>query len=56
MTETVNWLPDDAEVFRASGDVVCEVCQKKLYDHPQYRYPSDMGAAVKGCDGRYYHL
>lgn len=50
------WLPENAEVHRASGEYVCEVCNKEFYAHPQYRYPTDTNFAVKGCDGVYYHL
>jgi hypothetical protein len=42
--------------LRASGDYVCDACGKKLYDHPRHVYLSGMGGAVKGCDGRFYHL
>lgn len=50
------WLPEGVEVTRASGMVICDTCQKELYAHPQYRYPTDTNSAVRGCDGRYYHL
>ena len=50
-------LPEDAEVLRASGDYVCPACGNKLYDHDYYAYNKDgNGGAVKGCDGRFYHL
>ena len=50
-------LPDETEVFRASGDHICDVCGKKLYDHARYRYPmEESGCLVKGCDERFYHL
>lgn len=49
------FLPEDAEVIRTSGLYICEICGKQLYDHPQYRYPIT-NSAVKGCDGKFYHL
>jgi hypothetical protein len=56
VTTDRRWLPEDAEVFRASGLYKCEVCGRILYEHPRYRYPSGTNDAVKGCDGRFYHL
>jgi hypothetical protein len=50
-------LPENAEVLRASGDYVCPTCGKIFYDHEHYAYqPDGNGGAVKGCDGRFYHL
>lgn len=48
-------LPDDATVFRASGEYPC-VCGKPLDGHPKFAYPTGMKHVVKGCDGIYYHL
>jgi hypothetical protein len=36
-------LPLDAEVYRASGRVPCEVCGKDIDRHPSFAYPSGMG-------------
>jgi hypothetical protein len=44
---------------RASGDVLCETCGKKYYDHPMYRKALDWnGNAVLNelCDGRLVKL
>ncbi len=49
-------LSDGAEVRRASGHYVCEVCGKTLDEHPTEAYPTGMKHVVKGCDGIYYHL
>ena len=49
-------LPEDAEVFRASGEVVCGTCGKMLKDHERFAYPWGECWAVQGCDGAYYHL
>lgn len=51
-------LPDNIEVFRASGLCRCEICNIIYYDHPKFRYGNDIesGTVVLGCDGRYYHL
>lgn len=48
-------LPEDAEVFRASGDYVCEVCGHIFYDHQKFNYPTS-GFVVRGCDSVFYHL
>ncbi len=56
MIDIKETLPDDAEVFRASGNYICEVCGIEYRKHPRYQYPSGMGSVVKGCDGRFYHL
>lgn len=50
------YLPKDVEVTRASGDVICSECGNDLYSHREYEYPSGLGNAVRGCDGRYYHV
>lgn len=49
-------LPDDAEVLRASGEVLCSSCGKLLRDHKRFAYKSGMGSCVQGCDGLFYHL
>jgi len=50
-------VPEEVEVLRASGEFRCETCGKFLYDHPRYLYRiGQEGSAVKGCDGRFYHL
>ncbi len=53
-------LPEGVEVIRANGLLKCHHCYKLLYDHPKYRYKWGTGledaTAVKGCDGRFYHL
>lgn len=49
-------LPDDVEVFRASGRVVCQQCGFYLREHVMFAYPSGAGHAVRGCDGKFYHL
>lgn len=49
-------LPDGAEVFRASGDCLCEGCGKPFRDHPHLAYPGGMGHAVRDCGGSYLHL
>lgn len=49
-------LPPDVEVFRASGDCICQVCNLTYYDHPRYAYESGLGECVRACDGRYLHL
>ena len=36
---------------RACGDVLCDVCQKKLYDHPTY----STGLTLD-CNGNLLHL
>lgn len=56
--------PCEAEVIRASGDAVCEVCKKIFYDHPRcpgsyVPGPSEFSGyfdAVVACDGRHLHL
>ena len=49
-------LPEGSEVFRASGEIECDQCGKKLREHIKYAYPTGLGHCVKGCDGRFYHL
>jgi len=50
-------VPEEAEVLRASGDYICPTCGKTLYEHPRHVYHADReGGAVKGCNGRFYHL
>jgi hypothetical protein len=49
-------LPEDAEVFRASGDVICDKCNLPLRDHEMFAYPTGMKHVYRGCDGKYYHL
>lgn len=49
-------LPEDAEVFRCSGDCICDVCGKEFRDHPQFAYPTGMQHCVRLCDGTYCHL
>ena len=49
-------LPEGAEVFRASGDCLCEVCGKPYREHEKYAYPSGMGHCVRDCQGHYLHL
>lgn len=49
-------LPDDAEVLRAGGEYICEICGLPFYDHPMYTYPGLTYGPIKGCDGGYYHL
>lgn len=49
-------LPDNAEVFRASGAVKCEECGQTLAHHRTFAYPSGIAHAHLGCDGRFYHL
>jgi len=49
-------LPDDAEVLRADGQCLCDICRKPLREHQMYSYPSGMGHAVRACRGVYYHL
>lgn len=49
-------LPKDAEVTRASGLWLCNERGKQLYDHLKYCYPWGENSAVKGCDGKFYHL
>jgi hypothetical protein len=50
------FLPEDAEVLRASGLTPCEICGENYYEHPRFRYPWGDNSAVLGCDGKYYHL
>lgn len=50
------WLPEDAIVERASGLIPCPICHRRLYDHPQYRYPTDTNGAYRDCTGAYLHL
>lgn len=56
MTPGPKMLPENAEVERASGLWICEICGKQLYEHPKFKYPWGDNSAVQGCDGRYYHL
>lgn len=49
-------LPLDAEVFRASGHALCDLCRKPFYEHPTYYYPTGMGHVVRACRGVFYHL
>ena len=56
-------LPEDAEVFRASGDCLCELCGKPFREHPRYAYPYTAGTlpweistCVRACEGKYLHL
>jgi hypothetical protein len=49
-------LPNDAEVYRADGRYICELCEKSLRDHKTYAYPTGMKHVHLGCDGIFYHL
>lgn len=49
-------VPEDVEIFRASGDVICPVCSLNYYSHPKYSYPYGEGYCIKSCEGYYYHL
>lgn len=44
----------EGEVFRASGDCLCDECDKPYRDHEQC--VMGRGHVVQGCDGRLYHL
>lgn len=44
--------PDEVGFTRASGLVICEECELRLYDHPRAKDST----LVIGCDGRQYHL
>lgn len=49
-------LTDDMgiiEFTRAGGDVICEVCNVRLYDHPRLPRNTDL---TFGCDGEIYKL
>lgn len=48
-------LPDDAIVVRSSWNIVCEVCSKRIVDHPKFSYPTGMKHVYKICDGEYIH-
>lgn len=49
-------LPNDVEVFRASGQYQCTVCGKIYYEHQKYVYPGYDHGPILGCDGRFYYL
>lgn len=49
-------LPEDAELHRASGDCLCDMCGRTFRQHPRFHYPGLDYGPVRGCDGRYYHL
>lgn len=49
-------LPEDANVMRASGLALCDICGKGFDAHPKFAYPTGMKHVAKGCDGVYYHL
>lgn len=49
MAAMVTW-PAEETMSRASGDVVCETCGLKYYDHPE------RNGLVLTCDGRLWHL
>lgn len=49
-------LADDVEVFRASGEAMCPICQMPYREHQEFVYPGLDYGPVKGCDGGYYHL
>ena len=49
-------LPKDAVVIRASGMMVCTICERLFYDHEMFWYPSGMGHAHRLCDGTFVHL
>jgi hypothetical protein len=49
-------LPEDAEVFRASGEAQCEICGCALRLHQEFAYPTGQGHCIKSCNGKYYHL
>lgn len=49
-------LPKDAEVLRASGKCICEICRCTFDVHPKYAYPTGMKHVVRACDGTFLHL
>ena len=56
-------LPEDAEVFRANGDCLCDACGKPFRGHARYAYPHapdalpwEISTVVLACDGKYLHL
>ena len=53
--ETGTPLPENAEVFRASGDAIC-TCGNRFADHPRYTYPWGDSFAVRVCSREFYHL
>jgi hypothetical protein len=47
---------DEGDMYRASGDCVCETCGKLYYDHPYFTEPYEFlticnGDIVKLSDG-----
>ena len=57
--EVTKGLVDEIDFMRASGDCVCDWCNKKYSDHPRYkRMPSYDGSFPlrQLCDGRIVKL
>jgi hypothetical protein len=49
----VSW--EDEEAFRASGEVICEVCRLAYWKHPQVA-KEEVPTLVRACDGRLLKL
>jgi hypothetical protein len=55
----LNKDPYNGEVFRASGDVICEICGKLYYDHPEDHFSLGYNGKPYNhviCDGTRVHL
>ena len=49
-------LPVGSEVLRGSGQCICALCGRELYQHPHFAYPTGMSHCVQSCDQKFYHL
>jgi hypothetical protein len=45
----------EEECFRASGEVICDVCGKEYWKHPQVA-KAEVPTLVRACDGRLLKL
>jgi hypothetical protein len=45
----------EEECFRAGGEVICDICGKKYWKHPQPA-KEEVPTLVRACDGRLLKL